>query len=104
MQEDIKNKISFVVKEMSTQELMARMDKIKEENMKPFKVSTFDNMVNIDSDEISFSWIANMYEGGRAGVGLQVDGMSYDKCMDMCIKIAEAVYNFKNKDKKIDIK
>ena len=68
--------------------------------MKPLRVTYIDGMVNIDSDDISFGWIPNMYQGNRAGIGLQINShLDEDSTKKMCVKIAEAVLEF-NTEKK----
>lgn len=63
--------------------------------MKPLLVTYAADMVNVDSDDISFVWIPGMYQGNRAGIGLQVDAhLNRTKAERMCVKIAEAVAEF----------
>jgi len=63
--------------------------------MKPLRVTYAAGMVNVDSDDISFGWIPNMYTEGRAGIGLQVnDHLNRAKTEQMLVKIAEAVAEF----------
>jgi hypothetical protein len=63
--------------------------------MKALRVTYAAGMVNIDSDDIAFGWIPNMYTEGRAGVGLQVNSHLDRKAAEkMCVKIAEAVGEF----------
>lgn len=52
-------------------------------------------MVNIDGDGFSYSNIFNVYQGGKSGVGIQVSDASKEKeLLEMCNKIADAVYQF----------
>jgi hypothetical protein len=63
--------------------------------MKALRVTYAAGMVNIDSDDIAFGWIPNMYTEGRAGIGLQVNPHLDRKATKrMCVKIAEAVAEF----------
>jgi hypothetical protein len=63
--------------------------------MKALRVTYAAGMVNVDSDDIAFGWIPNMYTEGRAGVGLQVNAHLDSKATEnMCVKIAEAVAEF----------
>lgn len=61
------------------------------------KTSDKDNcpMINIDGDGFTYSNIFNMYQGGKSGVGIQVNDPSKEKeLMDMCNKIADAVHAY----------
>lgn len=63
--------------------------------MKPLRVTYTAGMVNIGSDDISYTYIPGMYTGGRAGVGLQVEAhVDRAACERMCVRIAEAVAEF----------
>jgi hypothetical protein len=63
--------------------------------MKALRVTYVDGMVNVDSDDIRFAWIPEMYQGNRAGVGLQVNSHLDRKAVArMCLKIADAVAEF----------
>ena len=63
--------------------------------MKSLRVTYVAGMVNVDSDDISFGWIPHIYQGDRAGVGLQVNAhLNRAKVERMCVKIAEAVAEF----------
>ena len=67
--------------------------------MKPLRVTYASGMVNIDCDDISFSWIPGMYQDDRAGIGLQINShVNGAKAQKMCIKIAEAVSEFNGKE------
>lgn len=69
-------------------------------DMKPLRVTYAAGMVNVDSDDISFARIPNMYTEGRAGIGLQVNAhMRRNATERMCIKIAEAVAEFHTQNK-----
>jgi len=73
--------------------------------MKALRVTHAAGMVNIDSDDISFGWIPNMYTEGRAGVGLQVNAhLNRKKVERMCVKIAEAVAGFHTQNNSISDK
>ena len=63
--------------------------------MKPLRVTYAAGMVNVNSDDICFGWIPNMYTECRAGIGLQVNAhLNRNATERMCIKIAEAVAEF----------
>ena len=63
--------------------------------MKLLRVTYAADMVNVDSDDISFGWIPKMYTEGRAGIGLQVNAhLDRSAAERMCVKIAEAVAEF----------
>jgi len=63
--------------------------------MKLLRVTYAAGMVNVDSDDIAFGWIPHMYQGDRAGIGLQVNAhLDRTATERMCIKIAEAVAEF----------
>ena len=54
-------------------------------------------MITINGEKIDFGWIPNMYKGGFAGVGIQVDeDVDSESARKMCVKIAEAVEEFIN--------
>lgn len=64
-------------------------------DIKPFKVIYTHDMINIESEDISFALIPDMYQGGRAGIGLQVsDGLDREHVLNMCIKISDAVLSY----------
>jgi len=66
-----------------------------EVEMKPLKVTYAAGMVNVDSDDIAFGWIPDMYTEGRAGVGLQVNAhLNRAKAERMLVKIAQSVAEF----------
>ena len=63
--------------------------------MKPLRVTYAAGMVNVDSEDIAFGWIPNMYTENRASVGLQINAhLNRKAAAKMCIKIAEAVADF----------
>ena len=71
--------------------------------MKPLRVTSMDGMVNIGSDDISFSWIREMYRGNRSEIGLQTNSRISEKRAErMCVKIAEAVDEFASNDASMD--
>ena len=63
--------------------------------MKPLRVTYTAGMVNVNSNDISFGWIPDMYTHGRAGIGLQVNAhLNRSRAARMLVKIAEAVAEF----------
>ena len=69
--------------------------------MKPFKVSYMQGMVNIDSDDICYANIPNMYntESGN-GYGLQTTNrVKREAVKVMCNKITDAVREYHNINK-----
>ena len=72
--------------------------------MKPLRVTYAAGMVNVDSDDISFGWIPGMYQGGLAGIGIQVNAHLDRKATErMCVKIAEAVAGFNTQHGGVDL-
>ena len=70
--------------------------------MKPLRVTYAAGMVNVDSEDISFVWIPDMYTEGRSGIGLQVNAhLNRTKAERMCVKIAEAVSEFHRQNAQI---
>lgn len=69
--------------------------------MKPLRVTYAAGMVNVDSDDICFAWIPGMYQGNRAGIGLQVNAhLNMAKTERLCVAIAEAVVEFHAQNRK----
>lgn len=72
--------------------------------MKPLKVTYVAGSVDINSPDLQFCYIPNMYKGGRAGVGLQVnEGLDHDQTMRLCVAIAEAVCKFNNPEEQDEL-
>lgn len=59
------------------------------------KVSCYDGMVNIDSEDFLYSSIKNMYKGNVDGIGIQVNDYSEEeRIVKMCNKITDIVREF----------
>ena len=63
--------------------------------MKPLIVVWIDGMISVKSEEMDYSLIPNMYEGRKAGEGIQVNpGVDAGRACAMCRKIADAISDY----------
>ena len=60
-----------------------------------YRIVYLNGMVNVDSEDISFAILPDMYEGNVPGVGIQVEEhVDKERAERMCMKISEAVLEY----------